>query len=269
MSLGIFDSGVGGLTVFREIARLLPNQDLIYLGDTARLPYGSKSPETILRYTLECAEFLLSKKIKLLVVACHTASSLALEYLQKELPIPVFGMLRPGVELIRESALQKVALLGTEATLSSKAYQKILSQECPQIEIFKVACPLFVPLVEEGMHLHPLSIQTAEYYLAPLREKSIQAALLACTHYPLLTDAIQQSIGPSVCLLDPSERCAQNVKLALQNEHLLEPASKSPQYQFYTTDYPDRFARLAKQFFGMPLSLDINKLELNKNLNYS
>ncbi len=212
--IGIFDSGVGGLTVLREIARLMPYEDLVYLGDTARLPYGNKSPEMILRYTTECAEFLLKEGIKLLVIACHTASSYALASLQKTLPIPVFGMLRPGMELIRDSGLQTIALLGTQATLSSEAYQKLILSERPDVKIYPVACPLFVPLAEEGMHLHPISRQIAEYYLGPLKEKSIQAALLACTHYPLFCKAIQQTLGSEVRILEPALRCAQNVKRA-------------------------------------------------------
>lgn len=267
--IGIFDSGIGGLTVLRELARLLPYEDLVYLGDTARLPYGTKSPETILRYTTECADFLLKEGIKLLVIACHTASSLALASLQKALPIPVLGMLRPGMELIRDSELQTIALLGTQATLSSEAYQQLILKECPHIEIVPIACPLFVPLAEEGLHLHPISRQTAEYYFEPLKEKAIQAALLACTHYPLLCDVIQQALGSKVQLLEPSLRCAQNVKHALQSETLLKISSTQGEYRFYTTDHPKRFANLAERFLGMPITTCINQLELNKNLNYS
>lgn len=267
--IGIFDSGVGGLTVFREIARLLPNEDVIYLGDTARLPYGNKSPETILSYSKECAEFLLHSGIKLLVIACHTASSHALASLQEELPIPVLGMLRPGIELISESGLNHISLLGTEATLSSQAYQLILAKEHLQIKLYPVACPLFVPLAEEGMHLHPICRLVADYYLRPLKKKPVQAALLACTHYPLLADAIQEALGPSVQLLEPANRCAQNVKLALHEKSLLEISSKPGIYRFYTTDHPERFARLAERFLGFSIPAPIKKLELNKNLNYS
>lgn len=269
-AIGLFDSGVGGLTVFREIARLLPYEDLIYLGDTARLPYGSKSSETILQYSKECAEFLLNEGVKLLVIACHTASSHALEHLQKHLPIPVLGMLRPGIELIRESGFQKIALLGTQSTLSSEAYQHLIFKECPKIELHAVACPLFVPLAEEGLHRHAIALQAADHYLAPLRHASIQAALLACTHYPLLTDVIKQALGSSTQLLEPAARSAENVRIALKENGLLETETRTPSYKFYTTDHPDRFAHLAALFLGVPLAKSaINKLELNKNLNYS
>jgi glutamate racemase len=175
-------------------------------------------------------------------------------------------MLRPGADLIRESGLSRVALLGTQATLSSMAYQRLIAHECPGIELHPIACPLFVPLVEEGLHLHPISRQTAEHYLGCL---NVQGALLACTHYPLLSGAIQEALGTSVRLLEPAERCAQNVKRALQAAALLETSSKPAVYNFYTTDDPKRFLPLAERFLGMSILSGINKLELNKNLNYS
>jgi glutamate racemase len=200
--IGLFDSGVGGLTVFRELARLLPQEDLIYFGDTARLPYGNKSPETILRYSLECASFLFSQKIKLLIVACHTASAHALDTLEKELPISVLGMIQPGIQLIIEKSRSKrVAILGTASTILSNAYPQLLPAD---YSLFPVACPLFVPLVEERTYDSKAALWIADHYLKPLKKCSIDTALLACTHYPLLRPLIQKILGPSVELLEPA-----------------------------------------------------------------
>ncbi len=251
--IGLFDSGVGGLTVFREIASLLPNEDLIYLGDTARLPYGNKSSTTILHYAKECASFLLKRGIKLLVIACHTASCHALEALQKSLPIPVIGMILPGIELIQTSNAQNIALLATHSTISSDIYQKALLKQNPSIHVHAVACPLFVPLVEEGLYHHKIAKQTATHYLNHLRPKSIEAVLLACTHYPLLHAAIQESLGPSVQILNPTRRCAENVRHLLTNAGLLKQSSKKASYKFLTTDYLDQFAALANIFLNFSM----------------
>jgi glutamate racemase len=250
LPIGLFDSGVGGLTVMREVARLLPNEDLVYLGDTARVPYGTRSPEAIRKYTLEATAFLLKEKIKLLIVACHTACSHSLEILQERCPVPVIGVVRSGFEkLMLKAHGKRVAILGTTSTIGSGLYQNLILQQYPLTEVFPVACPLFVPLIEEGLLDHPATKLIAEHYLHVLRNKHIDAALLACTHYPLIRPIIQQAIGPEVTLIEPAEAAAREALNYLTAAKLLRP-KKQPHLQFYATDDPEKFSRMAKLFFG-------------------
>jgi glutamate racemase len=258
LPIGVFDSGVGGLTVFREIASHLPHEDLIYFGDTARLPYGSKSPEAIVRYSLECASFLLEQRIKLLIVACHTSSAHALEILQEKLPIPVIGVIQPGFELLMQSTRnQRIAILGTESTIASKVYQNLIQQHYPMACIFPIACPLFVPLAEEHFFEHAAADLIAAHYLDPLKNANIDAALLACTHYPLLKKAIQKALGPSVQVLESAPTCAAQAQSMLSSSGLLNPQEKKPVYRFYATDYPARFSTLARTFLGYEIDLTL------------
>jgi glutamate racemase len=265
--IGVFDSGIGGLTVFREISRLLPQENLIYLGDTARLPYGSKSPEAIMSYSLECASFLFNEKIKLLVVACHTASAHALDILQEEFPIPILGVVQSGFELLMETTeTQRVAILGTSSTIASNIYQNLIRQHYPNAQIFPIACPLFVPLAEENLFDHKAADLIAEYYLSALTAAHIDAVLLACTHYPLLRQAIQKVLGPSVKILEPARNSAEQVRSLLSSSHLLNGQKNKPDRRFYVTDHPTRFAALAKIFLGQEIRLHLVNLELNKKL---
>ncbi|MES2273384.1 MAG: glutamate racemase, partial [Chlamydiota bacterium] len=197
--IGLFDSGFGGLTVMREVARLLPRENLIYLGDTAHLPYGNKSPDSIYRYAFENAAFLLEKNIKLLIIPCHTACTHALSALQKQLPIPVIGVIESGVELIFETTSSfRIAVLGTSSTIASGIYPALIRSRFPNAHVYPVACPLFVPLVEEGFFNHKAAELVAESYLNPLKQQQIDTALLACTHYPLLRPIIQKTLGNQV-----------------------------------------------------------------------
>jgi glutamate racemase len=265
--IGIFDSGVGGLTVFREIALELPHEDLIYLGDTARLPYGNKSADAIIRYSLECADFLLEKEIKLLLVACHTASSYAIEILQEKLPLPVIGVIQPGFELLMSSTRsQRVAILGTESTIASNVYQNLIRQHYPNAHVFSVACPLFVPLAEESMFHHPAAELIAHHYLDPLKSAEIDAALLACTHYPLLRKAIQQALLPNVKVLESAASCALMARSLLADSHQLNPQNQKPRYQFFATDHPERLSSLAKTFLGHEIEFQRIDLEKKKKL---
>ncbi|HEX2582960.1 MAG TPA: glutamate racemase [Chlamydiales bacterium] len=251
--IGLFDSGVGGLTVMREFVNALPNENLIYLGDTARLPYGNKSPSAIVRFSLENAEFLLQKKIKLLIVSCHTACSHAFERLQKSLPIPVLGVRDPGLsDLVAATKTKRVAVLATASTISSGIFQSLLQAQ--DFQVFPVACPLFVPLVEEGLEGHAAAKLIAEHYLAPLRGTGIDAALLACTHYPLLTAVIQEVLGPTVRLIEPAQSLARTAFELLQQRNLLNPGTSPPTYRFFASDDPEKFRRLAKIFF--PFQMD-------------
>jgi glutamate racemase len=260
--IGIFDSGVGGLTVFREVARRMPHEDLIYFGDTAHLPYGSKSPEAIIRYSLECASFLLEQKIKLLIVACHTSSAHALEILEERLPIPVIGVIQPGFELLMQTTRkQRVAILGTASTIASNVYQDLIRQHYPQAQVFPIACPLFVPLAEEHLFDHAAADLIAEHYLLPLKGADIDAALLACTHYPLLRRAIHKVLGPSIKILESAESCSEAARILLSEAHLLGTTEKKGQYRFYASDHTARFESIANTFLGQPIQLDLIRLE--------
>ena len=251
LPIGIFDSGVGGLTVMRQLAHLLPNEDLIYLGDTARVPYGTRSPEVVRKYTLEATDFLLEKKIKLLIVACHTASSHSLEILQEKHSIPVIGVVHSGFEELMQSGVhQRVAILGTQSTIGSGLYQNLIHQKSAKAECFPVACPLFVPLIEEGLLDHPITEQVAEYYLQFLRPKQIDAALLACTHYPLIRPIIQQVLGLTVTLIEPAEAVARKALQCLSHSQNLNSQKTKSHMQFFATDDPNKFIRMAKFFFG-------------------
>ena len=248
-SIGIFDSGFGGLTVMKAIRDLLPNEDLIYLGDAARLPYGNKSPATVIRYTLESARFLAGQKIKLIVIACHTAASVSLDALEQELYIPVIGVIEPCLpDLIESASRGVIGVLATRATISSQVYQKALQSYDPAIGVIGVACPLFVPLVEEGLMVGSIASETVKHYLAPLKAKGVNTLLLGCTHYPLLQKEIQEFMGPSCRLIDPSIHCAHFVKAFLMGRRLLNPSNAPSQSLFFTTDDPEKFQELGPKF---------------------
>jgi glutamate racemase len=248
--IGLFDSGFGGLTVMREVAKILPHEHLIYFGDTAHLPYGNKSPEAILRLAKQNAAFLLSKEIKLLMIPCHTACCHALTALQKELPIPVIGVIESGLELVKH--LDRVAILGTTSTIESQMYQSLIQAQNPRAFIYAQACPLFVPLIEEGFCNHPAMSLAAESYLNPLIGK-VDAVLLACTHYPLARQTLSQLLGPNIQLLEPAEKCALQVKDYLSKVDLLNPQTEKPIYEFYVSDDPAKFRKLGEIFLGYPI----------------
>src|SRR5213075_1297348 len=203
--IGVFDSGVGGLTVFREIARALPHQSLIYLGDCARVPYGTKSPETVTRYSLEAANHLLARGIKMLVVACNTATSAALPTLQARLPIPVIGVVEPGARAAVEKTAGRVGVIATEGTVRSQAYTKAIRSLNPNVEVIESAAPLFVPLAEEGWANTHVAREVAEIYLEPLIDAGIDTLVLGCTHYPILRGTIERVVGASVRIVDSAE----------------------------------------------------------------
>jgi glutamate racemase len=245
--IGIFDSGFGGLTVMRAVCDLLPSEDIIYFGDTARLPYGNKSKATIVRYSVENANFLVSQNIDVLVIACHTASCLAKEQLQKILPIPVIDVISPSVKLaISQTKTKKIAVLGTYGTISSGVYQNELRKLCPEIEIFPVACPLFVPLVEEGFTHHKATEIIAKEYLTGLAHKGIDVTILACTHYPLLVEVIQKILGEEMILIDPAIPTAEKTRLVLEKGP--SSSSLSPTYQFFVSDNPQKFGQIGSKF---------------------
>lgn len=242
--IGVFDSGVGGLTVLAELMALLPQESFVYLGDTARLPYGTKSPATVARYALSASRFLLERGIKLLVVACNTASAAALPALRAALPLPVVGVVEPAAREAAQRARHRVGILGTESTVASGAYQQALAALRPQLSVHAVACPLFVPLAEEGWFDHPVSRQVAEIYLQPLREAGVDTVVLGCTHYPLLARPIAGALGPEVQLVDCGRAVAQEVAALLLREGLASPGPA--RVELWVTDAAPRVRRLAQ-----------------------
>ena len=252
-AIGIFDSGVGGLTVFKELRRQLPGENLVYLGDTARVPYGTKSPATVLRYAREAAAFLARRRVKMLVVACNTASSVAIEELAHHFSLPVVGVIDPGAR--KAAALtrnRRVGVIGTEGTIKSGAYSRAIQAQDPRVEVLAAACPLFVPLAEEGWAEHPVARQIAAEYLAPLQAFGIDTLVLGCTHYPLLKKVLHQVLGPEVQLVDSAEETARLVANLLEQNHLRrQGAPASP--HFFVTDVPTRFERVGGEFLGAPL----------------
>ncbi len=253
-SIGIFDSGFGGLTVMRAIRELMPFENIVYFGDTARLPYGSKSSETILRYSLENASFLKTQGVKVLVIACNTSCSAALEQVRNSSDIPVIGITEQGVEEVaRLFPTGKVAILGTRATITSGVYQHQILMRSSSVELYSISCPLFVPLVEEGYVEHPMSALVVQEYLRPLKNREINAVLLGCTHYPLLQSTIQNELGPEVLLIDPSIACAEKTRMVLAERNLLNPSTSIPHYQFFVSDDPEKFRLLGKTFINYPI----------------
>lgn len=248
--IGIFDSGIGGLTVLNALLKKLPCEEFVYLGDTAHLPYGNKTKEAVLGYARANSRFLLQKNIKLLVIACYTACAHALTELQKELSIPVIGVIEPGCEiLLKTTRSKKVAILGTSGTIASRSVEKMLFSKDPSLVLFPQACPLFVPLVEERMHEHPSSHLIAHHYLSSLLEKNIDAALLACTHYPLLKPTIEAILGPKVSLIEPAEATATAVYNYLFKTAQLRTHADPPAHSFFVTEGPESFEKNSSLFF--------------------
>lgn len=253
-AIGVFDSGVGGLTVLRELQCHLPFEPLVYLGDTARVPYGTKSPQTVLRYAQEAARFLVAQHVKLLVVACNTASAVALPALAETYRLPVIGVIEPGARRALEvSRCRRIGVIGTEGTVRSGAYEAALQAGDPRIDVCSAACPLFVPLAEEGWMDHPAATLIAGDYLAPLLERGIDTLVLGCTHYPLLKRTLQRVVGPGVQLIDSAEETAKLVADRLSGLNLRRAATDHPAPRYFVTDIPDRFERVGGSFLGAPL----------------
>ncbi len=254
--IGVFDSGIGGLTVVRQLQRVLPREDIVYLGDTARVPYGSKSPETVIRFAVEDSQFLMQEQVKAIVVACNTASAWALGRLQERFPVPIFGVILPGAQAALESSVnRRIGVIGTSATERSQAYAKCIVAQETQAKVFTRACPLLVPLVEEGWLTHPVTRAVLGVYLTPLRLQRIDTLVLGCTHYPLLKPAIRRIMGGRVRLIDSAESCAAYVEQGLAKRNLLRPSARRPgSIRAFVTDEVQRFEDLAKRFLGDSIS---------------
>ena len=260
LPIGIFDSGVGGLTVYRSLHERLPSEHFVYLGDTARVPYGTKSLSTVERYAIENSRFLETHGIKLLVVACNTASALALPAIRNAVGVKVVGMIEPGARRAAEVAEgKKIGVIATEATVQSSAYAKAISEFNPRAEVIERACPLFVPLAEEGWANSDVALAVAEEYLSDFKSMDLGALVLGCTHYPILRDLIRQVVGADVPLIDSGEAAAREVEQLLEKNDI---ASVAPEREveerqlcddldhFYVTDAAERFAKVAERFLG-------------------
>lgn len=247
--IGIFDSGVGGLTVMHKIMEILPQESLIYFGDTARLPYGNKSAETIIRYSLEIAEFLAQREIKLLVIACNTASAFALGTLRDRFPFPVVGVIHAGAAAaVAATRNQHIAVLGTKGTIHSGVYQEAITEMLPSARVLGIACPLFVPLVEEQWLSHEAARLIVREYLLPIKKSPVDTVLLGCTHYPLLRELIEEELGEGVTIVDSATTCAREVAALLSESNLLARQGE-PSHQYLVSDDPARFHALAEELF--------------------
>jgi len=261
--IGVFDSGIGGLTVVKALRELLPDERIIYLGDTARVPYGSRSPSTVERYSLEIAEMLMERDAKMIVVACNTVSSVALPQLKKNLPVKVIGVIQPGAEAaVKVTRNQRIGVIGTRATIRSGAYEKALRSVNSTVEVISQACPLLVPLIEEGWLEDEATDNIIRRYLEPLLKHETDTLVLGCTHYPLLAPAIKRLVGDKIELVDSARNCAVATRQLLDQESLRAPAGSSGGLEVALTDRPDNFLRVAKE----ALELEIGEVELREVL---
>jgi len=262
--VGIFDSGIGGLTVVKELEQILPNENLIYFGDTARVPYGSKSNETVIEYSKQDAKFLLNKNVKMIIVACNTASSVSLNVLRKSFDVPIVGMIEPGVKAaIEKTKNGRIGVIGTHATINNKAYSKELHKQNKKLQVYEKACPLFVPLAEEGMTDHPATKLIAEEYLAELKKKKVDTLILGCTHYPILSKVIQEVMGNDVTLIDSGKAASSIVENYLHGRGLRNESHQIGKREYYVSDLPQKFKTIANTFLGRPIK-DIRKIDLEE-----
>jgi glutamate racemase len=249
-AIGVFDSGIGGLTVLQAVTSLMPSENLMYLGDTARLPYGSKSGETVIKYAVELADFLVERGVKAIVVACNTMSAMALEVLRARYAVPILGVVEPGARAaLRATRRGRVGVIGTESTIESGAYARSLRAVDPEVEIFARACPLFVPLAEEGWTSNEVARRAVAVYLASLKKSGIDTLILGCTHYPLLKRPIAEYLGPRVRLVDSAEETAAELRRMLRSTGLSRRRGRGSS-SFFVTDSVERFMRVGERFYG-------------------
>ena len=260
--IGVFDSGVGGLTVAREIMRQIPDERIVYFGDTARVPYGSKSPNTIIRKSRHIIRFLRTKNVKAIVVACNTASAFALETIKPELDIPIIGVVKPGAKVAAQTTQNgKIGVIGTEGTIRSEIYTKTIHRENKDAQVMGRACPLFVPLVEEGWIKDPVTVAVAERYLQPFKESDIDTLILGCTHYPLLRSTVREIMGEGVNLVNPAYETAVELRRLLAEQGIANDGkiqNREEKYQFYVSDAAEKFM----QFANSILPYDIEQTQL-------
>jgi glutamate racemase len=251
--IGVFDSGVGGLTVFRALERALPGESLVYLGDTARVPYGTKSAETVVRYAREATHFMLRREVKMVVVACNTASSVAMEAVEREARMPALGVIEPGAHRAAEiSRSGAIGVIGTRATIGSGAYERAIRERRPDAEVLSHPCPLFVPLAEEGWTDNAVAEQVAGIYLEPFKQAGVDTLVLGCTHYPLLREMIGKVMGPELELVDSAESTADKTRRLLERDRSLAANGDDDrvEHHFFVTDAPEPFQAVAERFLG-------------------
>ena len=247
--IGIFDSGIGGLTVVSQVKKILPREEIVYFGDTARVPYGTKSRETVTRFSVENVEFLMRHDVKLVIIACNTASSLALNFLKRCFRVPVMGVIEPGAKAaVAATRSGRVGVIGTSATISSGAYEKAIKRIRRRISVSSRSCPLFVPLVEEGWHATGVCRDVASIYLKDMKKRGIDTLILGCTHYPLLKNVIGRVMGPKVHLVDSAREVAKEARLVLDAGGLLNKSGGVRRHRFFVSDEPARFARMGERF---------------------
>ena len=258
-AIGVFDSGVGGLTVTREIMRQLPNENVVYFGDTARVPYGSKSKNNIIRFSRQIIRFLKTKNVKAIVIACNTASALALETVQQEFDIPIIGVIVPGARAaVRETRNCQIGVLGTEATIKSETYTKEIRKLMPEAEVIGKPCPLFVPLVEEGFAKHKITEEVIDIYLSDMRKSEIDTLILGCTHYPLLRSRIMAYFGEKVHIVNPAYETAMDLKKILEEQKIANTSGEPAAYDFYVSDAANKFKNFANSI--LPYGVDTTQL---------
>jgi glutamate racemase len=251
--IGVFDSGIGGLTVLRALIGELPGESFVYFGDTARVPYGNKSAETVCKFSRENVSFLMGEGVKIVVVACNTASAAAVPVLRDELPVPIVGVIEPGARAaVKKSKSYRIGVIGTAATIRSEAYQKAIRALSPRAEVIARACPLFVPLVEEGWADTQVAEMVAESYLGEFRRDGVDVLVLGCTHYPLLRDVIARVLGPSIELVDSAVETAREVRQRLEAERVLSSLKKG-ELSIYLSDITPNFRDIGERILGRPI----------------
>ena len=266
--IGIFDSGIGGLTVAKRIISMLPNENIVYFGDTARVPYGSKSNSTVIEYSMQDAQFLINKNVKLIIVACNTASSVALDTLKDKYDIPIIGMIEPGAKLALEKTKNgRIGVIGTNSTINNKAYSEQLKELDDRMKIIEKPCPLFVPIAEEGWLDHEATDLIAKEYLQEFIDADVDTLILGCTHYPLLAETIQKIMGENVSLIDSGYAASLQVENYLEGRGVRNDSLQLGTKQFYVSDLPDKFKSMAERFLGSEVK-HIEKIDVESLISH-
>ncbi|MFH1251279.1 MAG: glutamate racemase [bacterium] len=261
--IGVFDSGLGGLTVVNQLIQYLPQESIVYFGDTARVPYGTKSPETIRKFAVQITRYLQSQGVKLIVVACNTVSSVAMENVVELSSVPVIGVIQPGARAaLQKSKNRRIGVIGTSATVSAGKYNSVLSSIAPDVVVFAQACPLFVPLVEEGWIDSEVTEMVARIYLEPLIRQSIDTLILGCTHYPIIKDTIKKIVDKDIEIVDSAIQTALEVRAVLSSNNLLNDSGTLPEHLYYVSDFPQKFEDIARRLLGQPLK-NIRRISLD------
>ncbi len=263
-AIGVFDSGLGGLTVLKEISKVLPNENIVYFGDTARVPYGTRSSETVTKYTFQSINFLLENDIKAIVIACNTASARSLEKAQERYNIPIIGVIKPGAKrAVISTRNNKIGVIGTEGTVFSKAYEMEIHRIVSSIEVYAKPCSLFVPIVEEGWADTEVALLTAKEYLSAFNGTDIDTLVLGCTHYPILAGTIKKITGNRIKLVNPAEETALDLKKLLEEKDLINHQTVRPEYRYFVSDMPERFMNIGQNFIQKPFD-NISVVEIQK-----